>query len=159
MLSGDVDLYVSETWEQRPILQQNQVSSYRIRSSSVGAEDLTITHSQLVDICSGRSYCYVIVGVLGTFYDGQNSHTPSEYRIMQTVGVTTITLASGVAVRGHVDSGFTVFYMYTVTNTSYDVIFSVTSFSGDPDMYISVWPNTYPSGSNYTWVTVCKFCV
>ena len=156
--SGDVDLYISGSWEERPKLnKKGEVTSYSVKSSAVGAEDLTIRHSELAQLCARKMYCYLIVGVYGNFYDGHDKNTVSEYHLMQTIGVKSITLTSGVPQRGHVDARFSQFYMYTVTDTSLDVVISATTFYGDPDIYISTWPNTYPSGANFTWMTVRPF--
>lgn len=152
--SGDVDLYISSSWEERPVLnKKGDVISYSVKSSAIGAEDLSIPHNEIASLCLHKYSCYLIVGVLGAFYDGHDKNTVSEYRLMQSIGITSITLSSGVSQRGHVDARFSQFYMYTVTDLSFDVVISATTFYGDPDMYISAWPNTYPSGHNYTWMT------
>ena len=153
--TGDVDLYVSGSWEERPILDKSgKVISYRVKSSEVGAEDLSIPHHKIAEMCSRKSYCYLIVGVLGSFYDGVNKNSVSEYHLMQSIGITSITLSSGVSQRGHVDARFSQFYMYTITDVTKDVVVSATTFYGDPDIYVATWPNTFPSGHNYTWMTV-----
>jgi hypothetical protein len=152
--TGDVDLYVSGSWEERPVLnKKGEVISYSVKSSAVGAEDLTIPHSEMAVLCAHKMYCYLVVGVLGVFYDGVDAHSVSQYRLMQTIGTTSITLSSGVSQRGHVDARFSQYYMYTMTDMTYDVVISATTFYGDPDLYVSTWPNAFPSGSNYTWMT------
>lgn len=152
--AGDVDIYVSGSWEERPVLNKaGQVISYSVKSSSVGAEDVTIHHNELAHLCLHKTYCYLIIGVYGRFFDGHSKNSVSDYHLMQTIGVTSITLSSGTPQRGHVDPHFSQYYMYTVTDTSFDVVVAATTFYGDPDMYISTWPHTYPSGSNFTWMT------
>lgn len=152
--SGDVDLYISPSWEERPVVGKNgEIMRYTVKSSAVGAEDVTIHHNLLAYMCLHKTYCYLIVGVYGNFYDGHDKNTVSRYRLMQSIGITTITLANGESQRGHVDPRFAQYYMYTVSDTSNDVVIAATTFYGDPDMYISTWPNTYPSGSNFTWMT------
>jgi hypothetical protein len=148
--SGDVDLYVSESWEHKPVWVNDAVRNYGFKSSAIGSEDLIIDHSDIVSICTNLASCYLIVGVLGA----QNSRANSEYSLVYTTGTTIVTLKSGVAVRGRVDRGFGQYYMFSVGNTAVDVVITVTPFYGDPDVYISLRPNTYPSIENYTWMEV-----
>jgi hypothetical protein len=151
VFSGDVDLFVSASWDLRPLLEGNFVVNSLISSAEVGSEDLTIPHNMIAEWCKGKSYCYLIVGALGMY-----EQTPSDYSLVQTIGVTTTLLSSGVPIRGHVDAGFSQFYTFAVTNLSYDVLISTTAFFGDPDIYVSLKPNTFPSGANFTWMTVSK---
>lgn len=62
VLTGDVDLYVSSSWETRPVLSGDYVISFEIDSAAIGTEDLLIRHSQIAEWCRYKSYCYLIVG-------------------------------------------------------------------------------------------------
>jgi hypothetical protein len=67
---GDIDLYVSESWATRPVLQvvagQNTVVSYKY--SSIGRySDKTVSLSgkEVEGLCVDRRWCYLVVGVYG----------------------------------------------------------------------------------------------
>ena len=82
---GDVDLYLSASWDARPIVAPAcpsncfsiacciyVVISFSIASSSAGGEDLRVPHETIRTLCGGRDSapgstnpCYLVVGVVG----------------------------------------------------------------------------------------------
>ena len=83
---GDVDLYVSASWDARPIVAPScpsncfsiacciyVVISFSLASSSAGSEDLLVPHETVRSLCAGRDSapgstnpCYLVVGVVGS---------------------------------------------------------------------------------------------
>mmetsp|Transcript_3149 Transcript_3149/g.4876 ORF Transcript_3149/g.4876 Transcript_3149/m.4876 type:complete len:2519 (-) Transcript_3149:278-7834(-) len=152
-LQGDVDVYVSPSWERRPFYSPStdEVMSFALRSAEIGNDNLLIRRSDMRDMCGNHDPdCYIIIGVYGS-YDGGG--VGSTYRLELTLQDTTRTLSSGVAVRSHLDQHEIDYYKYTVTAPDKDVVIVVTPFSGDPDMFVSLAPNRHPSYANYTWMT------
>ena len=50
-----------------------------------------------------------------------------------------------------IQNAFSVPHFY-FASCKQDLVISVTPYSGDPDLYISLRPVTHPSRTNYTWV-------
>jgi hypothetical protein len=100
--------------------------------------------------------CYLIIGVFGPSDSGG---VAASFSLVLTITDSIVTLSEGVPVRGSVDKFDYAYYKYTLTTPSTDVVISVTPFSGDPDMFVSVSPLRHPTTSNYTWLTVSKLTI
>lgn len=69
-MKGDIDLYVSESWANRPVLQvvagENKVVSYKY--SSIGRysdKTVSLSGTEVEGLCVDRRWCYLVVGVYG----------------------------------------------------------------------------------------------
>ena len=49
-------------------------------------------------------------------------------------------------------AGSALYYSYSVASPGVDVVLAVTPLYGDPDLYVSLGPNYFPSRTNYTWI-------
>ncbi len=155
--SGEVDVYVSESFEGKPVVDKatGLVSSYKLSSTHEGDDRLTIKHSDLgecgqaggVDSAAGSQQCYVIVGVVGRRF------AQSTFRLLATTQDATVTLHDGMAVRDVVPAKSYRYFRMIVVNPALDLTITATPFGGDPDLYIGVPPNTHPTKSNYTWAS------
>jgi hypothetical protein len=106
---GDVDVYVSPSWAERPFYSaaSDMVESFRVKSAAVGGEDLTIRGQDLIEMCqqhptsdfgtrlSGASdgnSCVLVIGVFGVYSaDGPGT----DFRIQATTSDSTIVLSTG----------------------------------------------------------------
>lgn len=125
VIQGDVDIYVSYTYDTRARISNGAVVSYALSSAKSGSEDMTIKHSSIQAACANRVDCYFIVAVLST-------NGASRYSIMALTPDSTIQLSSGVPRQSHVDSTSYEYFKFTLTQPDLDVIVSVTPISGDP---------------------------
>lgn len=150
-MQGDVDLYVSRSWDKKPHFStDNTVVSYDFQSASIGDEDLIIAHDKLEDICGiavSNSPCYFIIAVVG------RASTNSRYTLTYSLKDSTVVLVNGLPLVGHVASQRYQYYKFALYQPGKDVLISVSSISGDPDVYIGLSPNTHPSRGNFTWVS------
>jgi hypothetical protein len=68
--SGDVDLYLSKSWDTKPYLDPatKSVVSYLESSSHVGKidESIILNSAKISEMCSSDQYCYFILGVYGS---------------------------------------------------------------------------------------------
>eukprot|EP01041_Mallomonas_annulata_P003044 gene3044-5962_t len=152
---GGVEMFVSASWDTRPVLNDaQQITSYLFSQGT--SNFIHISHSKISEICSdsssnantnANSKCYLIVGVLGVSYGNSN------YRILLSYEDSTIILSSGVSIRNQIGQGQYQYYKYSQTLRKRDVVLSVTPFSGDPDVFISMKPITHPTRSNFTWIS------
>jgi hypothetical protein len=55
-----------------------------------------------------------------------------------------------VALRGELPRAAVAYYRLTVDSPDYDITISLTTFAGDPDLFVST-TSTHPSPTNYTW--------
>ena len=94
--------------------------------------------------CNAEEDCTVQIGVYA-FAD-------SEFSIVATTLAGLVRLQAGVPFRDNVGAGEWEYFMFTNPDPSVDITFTLTSFSGDPDMYISA-TNPRPDNhlGNYTW--------
>ena len=181
ILRGDVDLYISNTWATRPVLAPGHsinspvVTSFNYSSTGVGTagEEILVPKSAIARMCASRGpYCYLLVGVYGshgeeTMSDSGSIHTDnhrvqragagagvadSSYSILVTSTESIIALVNGMPVKGRVVLGAAQYYMYRMISPKKDLVISVTPLYGDPDLYVSFFPVTHPSRSNYTYV-------
>lgn len=156
--SGEVDMYVSDSYEGRPVVDSatGVVSSYTLSSAQEGDDRLTIKHS-LFEKCGqgqgweggegGKEACYFVVGVVGRKW------AKSEFRLLAKTHDATVTLHDGMAVRDQVAGKSYAYYKVLVVNPQLDLTLIVTPLSGDPDLYIGVPPVTRPSRDNHTWAS------
>lgn len=158
LTKGDVDVYISNSWDVHPTYNSvaNEVSYYQLKSTSVGDENVVITHDSLYELCGGyvslyTHDCYLVVGVFGV-YDSTSEE--SIYRIMQSTRDITVTLSSNTAVRSGLSGGDGDMYKYSVADLSKDVVISVTAAYGDPDIFVGIAPNYHPTETNNTWSSV-----
>ena len=101
---GDVDLYVSASWDTRPVVVDGAMnpSSYLYSSSHSGnaLEDFTLTHSQVRGICNthqrSSSSCYMVLAVFGKGSSGSSS----QYTISVTAMDSTTAIALGTPITG-----------------------------------------------------------
>jgi hypothetical protein len=78
------------------------------------------------------------------------ANTPTQYTIIASTSSTITQLQDGVLVHGSGLSGETVYYRLWVNDPSADVTLTVTSFSGDPDLYVSTTVSQ-PNSTEYDW--------
>jgi hypothetical protein len=151
---GDVDVYIGTSWADRPFFSvfSNKVLSYIFSSASLGDETILIRHRALANLCQERGDhdCYFIIGVFGV-YETATLNQSSYTLHLSTIDLT-ITLSSGQPVRGTLDRNEIAYYKYSVTQPQQDIILSVTPFTGDPDMIVSLPPLLHPTLTNYTWM-------
>jgi hypothetical protein len=130
VLQGDVDIYVSATWDKRPQVNAatGAVSSYLLSSAVSGSEDMTLNHDWIQSICAKRDSCYIIIGAFCVWGN-------CRYSIQSSVKDATLQLSAGVPRRSHVDAGRLEYFKFTLSQPELDVVVSVTPISGDPGMY------------------------
>lgn len=147
---GDVDLYIGATWQQRPFFSTTdlRVESFVLSSSGVGGEVLSISHDKMQDMCADRSYCYLVVGVYGAY-----SGSASSYQIVSSHLDSTISLKDGIPFRGVVGGNRMEYYHYTLVQPLVDVVFTLSSITGDADLFIGAPPLYHPSRHNFTWAS------
>ena len=157
VMMGDVDLFVSGSWDTRPkVLDDGSIdsNSYLYSSSNMGnrPEDFTLKHAQVKDVCalhkSSTSSCYMVVGVLGKGSSG----SLSAYTITVTALDSTTAITLGTPITGHVSQYENNYYRLVVVQYA-DLIVSLTPYYGDPDLFISVAPIFHPNAQNRTWVS------
>lgn len=134
---GDADLYVSADWETRPRLTNGQVTSFIMKSSNLGSEDLFIDTDGIKKLCSARADCYLVVAVYASYSTPYNTHLISHYSLLATFQDSIIKLASGIPQSGRVDKGFAEYYSFSYTQVGVDLTIDVTALSGDPGVYMS----------------------
>ena len=154
--TGDVDLFVSGSWDTRPkVLGDGNVdpNSYLYSSSNAGVipEDFTLKHNQVKDVCalhkSKSSSCYMVVAVLGKGGGGSTS----SYTLTVTALDSTTAMTLGTPITAHVSQYENNYYRLVVVQYA-DLIVSLTPFFGDPDLFVSVAPIRHPNAQNRTWV-------
>lgn len=152
---GDVDVYISATWDTRPQYSTplHTVMSFLLSSSGVGGESLLIKHDTALDLCSGRPSCYLVVGVYGV-YGTDNPSVKSSYSLVSAFVDSTVQLTNGVPLRGVVAKGREQLYKYSLVLPDRDVVFSLTALSGDADLFIGLPPKYHPTRTNYTWMSM-----
>lgn len=138
VLQGDVDIYISASWETRPrVSYSGAVTSFLASSTSTGSEDMLLQHDWIDHHCAMRTSCYFIVAAVGTYsssgVDTPTSSAPgSSYTMLMSNPDSTVTLINGVPRRSHVDSGRIEYFKYSLTQQDLDLEVSVTPLSGDP---------------------------
>jgi hypothetical protein len=148
---GDVDLYVSSTWDQRPRLVNSRMQSYDMKSALVGNDDVVISHRYIETHC-GRQLrdCYFIIAVYAV-YGSPASPVDSSYLLTARLQESIVTLMNGVPMRGSIGSGNTDYYKFTLLQKDVDVSFSVSAMYGDPDLFIGMGSIHHPRIGNATW--------
>jgi hypothetical protein len=133
VLQGDVDIYVSATWDKRPQVNAatGAVTSYVLSSVVSGSEDMTLNHDWIQSICAKRDSCYIIIGA---FCVGGSCR----YSIQSSVKDATLQLSAGVPRRSHVDAGRLEYFKFTLSQPELDVVVSVTPISGDPGLCLQL---------------------
>jgi len=114
--SGEVDMYVSDSYEGRPVVdpKNGMVSSYTLSSAQEGDDRLTIKHS-LFSKCGqngegGKEACYFVVGVVGRKW------ARSDFRLLAKTHDATVTLHDGMAARDQVAGKSYAYYKVLVVN-------------------------------------------
>jgi hypothetical protein len=144
--TGEVDLYVSESYDGRPQYdEQRGVYNYTLKSDKVGDDSIRISRSSFKPCTTDA--CYYLVGVFGRDY------TKNEFTIVAKFEDNTITLQDSVAIRDVVGPRMYEYFKIKVVDPDGDLTISVTPFSGDPDLYISPAPEAHPRKENYTWAS------
>lgn len=162
VLQGDVDLYVSSSWDTRPKLVNGQMTSFLLQSATIGGEDLLLNHNLVRSTCNLNSNCYFIVAVYAP-------SSTSRYILSEQYQDTVVTLTNGVPQRGRVGTGGFDYYKFSLLQKDVDVVFTLSALYGDPgktyylclcfvllilyfsDMFIDLAPNRHPTQLNYTW--------
>ena len=149
-LTGSVVLYVSTSWEGRPVYSESShsVTTFAFTSQGVDNDLVVISKHALVSQCSSADNCYLVIGAFGA-YSGQ-----SNYQLVATLRDTVTTLHSGVPFRSTVDRGSYEYYRYSRTIPGSDFTVTVTPFFGDPDLYVTMSTDVKPSKLNFTWASV-----
>eukprot|EP01038_Epipyxis_sp_PR26KG_P008213 gene8213-11113_t len=143
---GDVDLYVSATWDTKPYVDKSgNVKSYVAKSATIGSENFVLSHDSIQKVCAKRDQCYLILAVCGVYV----SSTSSSYLLSLSTQDSTVTLLNGIPTRSHVSSGQYQYFKYSYVQPNIDLFVSVTPIYGDPDVYIGL--GFYPTRNNYTW--------
>jgi hypothetical protein len=139
-LAGDVDAYVSASWDSRPRLNPytGKVESFAVSSEKFGSEDFTISHGWIQDTCYKRTSCYFVLGIFGARLQASNS-----YSVLVSTPDSTLTLTSGVPLHRHVKTGRLEYFKFTLKQPNVDVIISVTPVSGDPGIDFFVAKNSF----------------
>ena len=161
-LSGDTDLYISDSWISRPYLKENTVKSYIYSSNNIGNDAINIKHEKIQYLCANKDSCYFIIGVFGN----GNSVEKSQFSVLVTYKDSTITLSNAIPLRYHVEKNQIEYFKYSLSQENLDVMISITPLYGDPgmiildsyylfycmlkDVFISVI-NHHPTRSNFTW--------
>ena len=133
VLQGEVDLYVSATYDKKPVYSasEHKVTSYRYASTEVGADSLLLTHDMIQDLCKDREACYIVIACYGATAN-TNGGVSSRYSLLVSTKDSTISLANGVPRRSSVAQGRTQYFKFVLTIANYDLVISVTPYSGDP---------------------------
>lgn len=152
--SGEADMYVSDSYVRRPVVDaaNGVVTSYTLSSAHDGDDRLTIQHSMFSQCGQGqggesKEACYFVVGVVGRKW------ASSEFRLLAKTRDATVTLHDGMAVRDQVAGKSYAYYKILVVNPQLDLTLTITPLSGDPDLYVGAPPLTRPSRENHTWAS------
>lgn len=144
-ISGDADLYVSINSTSPPSPSGSDYRSLAITGPelvTVTTADAAVTsHCASIGASGGDSLCPILIGV--------NGFTASTYTILVS-SQTAADLSNGVPLYDTVAHGQYKYYVFQNDNPATELIFDVTPFSGDPDIYVSAVV-TQPTSSNYTW--------
>ena len=163
----------------RADIDSSVVVSFNFSSTGVGTagEDILVPKSAVQQLCASRgSYCYLLIGVFGApgsavglnsdpgsvqrfnqsegevqWFQIRSSAADSSYSILVTSKASIVTLINGIPVRGKVAQEAAQYYMFTMTSPKTDLVISVTPLYGDPDLYVSFYPVTHPTRSNYSY--------
>lgn len=151
VLSGEADLYVSKDWSEKPYWdsKSHKVQSFSWVSANAGSDLLTIPHGSVADLCENRVSCYIVVAVFSTY----TSDYPSSFMLSATLEDSTTLLTTNFPARGAVESRRYEYYKYSIFRCENDVVFAVTCFGGDVDIYVSMSPVNHPTRLNYTWMS------
>lgn len=126
-ISGHVDLYVSSTWDTRPILVQGKVQSYLLTSELVGNEDIIINSNWIEKHCMKRSVdCYYIIAIANSF------ESSARYSIQASLVDSAILLSAGVPRVSHVITSHFQYFIFSITQPDLDISIAVTPITGDP---------------------------
>jgi hypothetical protein len=136
--TGRVYLFVSDT--QKP--ERGNPHSYRWASvRSASSQTVLIPPTEQPEYCTPFCRYYVMVyGVQVSFF-----------QVVAATSKSTVPLVSGVPQRQHVGRDDYMYFSYEVDNPMADIHLSVTPFTGDPDIYVSLEPQIFPTFSNFTW--------
>jgi len=88
---------------------------------------------------------------LADYLIGVYAYSTSGFSIVASAGSGLISLQNGIGRRDQLNYHQYMYYVLPVDSTDEDFTVSVTPFSGDPDLYVSLYPVIHPSTTNYTW--------
>lgn len=119
-MKGDIDLYVSESWANRPVLHvvagKNTVVSYKY--SSIGRyldKTVSLSGTEVEGLCADRRWCYLVVGVYGAH--GVRGIAPSSSLAPSREG--RLRVSDGIEdYQGRKDSSFSLLVTYDSTIVS-----------------------------------------
>jgi hypothetical protein len=129
---GDPDLYVST--QDLPT-----VESYTWSSGQWGRDSLTISATD-PDFCQD---CMYLIGV--------RAYSHTLYSIVASSETGTTRLQFGIPAQGTVQEGNYQYYSFTVLDPTQAIVISLTSLTGDPDLFVS--DTARPTEDNYRWVS------
>jgi hypothetical protein len=135
---GTVWLYVSANRE--PLLDDDEsIDWYSVHYE--GTQSLVISHTD-ENFCVNCVYFVLVYGV-----------TDAEFVVQANTNLATVRLQSGYPFTSSVSQGE--YRYFQVTNPLYfgAITVTVTPFSGDPDLYVSVTTQT-PTSSDFDWVSM-----
>jgi len=148
---GQIRLYVARIEGPRPrLLPNGTVINYELKSASFADKYITIPRGG-TDLCSSiEQGCFFLVAVFGQ--QNSASEVLSEYTLLVTTVTAQVLLQDGVPVRGHASRGKYAFYEFINSIPGADLTLSVTPFSGDPDLFMSLSPHQ-PNRTSFTWTS------
>jgi len=159
--SGEVVVYISATWDERPRVAAGAVQSFLYSSLFSGSSDMTIRSASIDKMCLSRADCYFIVAVVVK----SESSSSSTYSILMTLADSAIVLYNGIPRASHISTGRFRYFTYSLHQLYLDVTFAVTPITGDPGKsythkaishsafhFISVYINIY----RFTCRSVCQ---
>ena len=137
---GDADLYIAIN-SSTGATSANAV----YRSTSVnGAETVTLLSSDSrLAACVGVAVCTINIGVYG--------YSNSTYTVQVVSGQSLTTLQDGVPLFDVVDATGYNYYVFRNENPAANLSFSITPYSGDPDLYVTTNSSMRPSPNFYQW--------
>jgi hypothetical protein len=144
---GEADVYVSQSFESRPVYDagKGKVLNWTAKSETRGNDRVSLPRT-LFPAC--HEDCYFVIGVLG------KSVVPTaRFSLVVRRSESIVALQDGVALRDEVGDDEYVYFSVKVTDPEADLSIHLTPLSGDPDLFVDMSPNTRPSKENHTWAS------
>lgn len=147
VIRGQADVFVSQTFEGRPVYDaaHNKVRNWTAKSTSRGSDRLLVPRT-LFPPC--EKDCYFVLGVFG-----KSVVPPARYSLVARRAEGIVALQDGVALRDEVGEGEYLYFSFKLTDPEADVSIHLTPFNGDPDLFVAPAPNARPSATNHTWAS------
>jgi len=147
--SGNTDLYLSYGWDNRPVVDANgNITNFTKSSANAFGRDAVDVSVEELDACmqyspaedeEGGDGCYIVVGVIAPT-------SGADYVIVaHPMDDTIVTLQTGVPLSNDVPEGTYHYYHYIIASPSVDLEISLSSTSGDADLYVAFPPLIRPN--------------